>query len=160
MDDGLIGERTHELRELLYAEGVAYEEHDDEYITGYLITKWTASDGRIASYCEDERGVSCGMGEITPREAVAATLGIGREDGWVTATSENMAKYGWYRADSKSNWAKLFGTPKRVARTFYEINPLVSCGDCVFNSECSIDGGCFYESSESLLEWLESEAVG
>lgn len=134
-----FGERTHELRELLYAKGVAYEEHDDEYINGYLVTKWDAADGRIASYVEDERGVSAGMGEITPMEAIAATLDGG--------------------ANANTRWAELFGTPERAARTLaVKLSAPICCKDCAIFAECARtdpDGTCMLEDERRLLEWLE-----
>lgn len=72
--------------------------------------------------------------------------------------ADTLAGFGYVKADGKSRWFQLFGTPERAARTLQEFDPSQKCRDCMFREDCMpVKGPCYYESQDALLEWLKQE---
>ena len=68
-----------------------------------------------------------------------------------------LAKFGYVKADGKSRWFELFGTPERAARTLCDVVSCVEtandCDACEFSSLCART-----DDYDALLEWLRGDA--
>ena len=121
---------TEQLRKLLDERGIEYSMHEDSWAKE---TYWIV-DHNPYRFSERSEYGTCMLHNITPEQAIAATLG----------------------GDDKSRWFQLFGTPERAARTISVtatcMEPTTVCPDCIYKDYC--DTECSYDA---LLEWLGGE---
>ena len=66
--------------------------------------------------------------------------------------ADTLAHFGYVKADGKSRYSELFGTPERAARTLAGISCNGDCYSCsLYGAHCTCDGA-------SQLEWLRGDA--
>lgn len=68
--------------------------------------------------------------------------------------ADTLANFGYVKADGKSRWLELFGTPERAALTLFAMcHGMRDCGFCPIGGSCtSCDG------AETIREWLRGDA--
>lgn len=70
--------------------------------------------------------------------------------------ADTLANFGYVKADGKSRWLELFGTPERAARTLERnCQNQSTCGYCLMADKLQ-DAACGHY--DLLLEWLRCDA--
>lgn len=127
---------TEELRALLDERGVEYETNDNVTLWGDKLLTARDGVGSVYKFATEEfgGGLCLRMLDLSPEQAVAATLGSGT---------------------CGTRWHELFGTPEGAAKTIAALTCCdYSCSGCPLEScDCTLDSG-------KTLEWLRGKTVG
>lgn len=161
---------TERLRRLLDERGIEWSVPDEVYnqdsVTYWQVgnIEWVAFDmenGTLMLNCKVVGVVSGNsVTDLTPERAIVTSLE--REMCRMEWSPANNDQLKTEKADTKSQWYQLFGTPERAARTLLKNGKSTPpCYACLIRDECynlPEDSKCPMEDYDTLLELLKGDA--